>query len=119
MRTLLPKAITELDVELRGDPEGLERLADVVSIKLPQCDGLYSALQLATAARHRRLDVMLSLLVLSPLGNAAVHLAVLARWCDPHGHLLLAHDPREDGVPRLSGASGLGVQRHVRVEVRR
>lgn len=123
-RTDIPVIADEAIVSV-ADLDGLHGLADAVNIKLPKCGGIYQAHQLATAARDRGLDVMLGCLVSSSLSTApAVHLAALARWCDLDGHLLLAHDPwtglgGEDGVLRPSGASGLGVQRHVRAEVRR
>lgn len=108
--------IADEDAHAVADIPRLAGAVHGVNIKLAKCGGITAAVRCAELAAVHGLDVMLGCLAASSLGLApAVHLAARARWVDLDGHLLLARDPwsgigGEDGVLRLTGAPGLGVE---------
>ncbi|HEY4200965.1 MAG TPA: N-acetyl-D-Glu racemase DgcA [Devosiaceae bacterium] len=90
---------------------GLTSLAELggryeaINIKLDKTGGLTEALELATAARAAKLDIMVGCMVGTSLAMApALLLAGFARWVDLDGPLLLAAD-RTHGLRYVDGVA--------------
>jgi L-alanine-DL-glutamate epimerase-like enolase superfamily enzyme len=102
-RSAIPIAADEA-VHVAADLDALPDGYGVVNIKLDKTGGLTAALDLATAARARGLDVMTGCMICSSLSIApAWAIAATSSFADLDGPLWLA----EDRIGGVSGANGL------------
>ncbi len=106
-RAALPLAADESCVTAADVPAAAE-VADVATVKLAKCGGLWPALRAVHAARAHGMEVMVGCMVASDAAIAAAcHLTPLADYADLDGSLLLAEDPF-DGVAMPGGVVDLG-----------
>lgn len=124
LRALAPaqRARLALDESLLSpaDAERLVPLCGIFNIKLMKCGGVTPALEIARTAEKNGLSLMWGCSDESRISiAAALHAAFACRatkYLDLDGHLDLARDPArggftiEDGMMRLTGALGLGVE---------
>jgi len=124
LRSISPaqRARLALDESLLSpaDAERLVPLCGIFNIKLMKCGGVTPALAIARTAAAHGLALMWGCSDESRIGIAAALHAAFAspatKYLDLDGHLDLARDPArggftiEDGVMRLTGKLGLGVE---------
>jgi L-Ala-D/L-Glu epimerase / N-acetyl-D-glutamate racemase len=100
------------------DPADVARRRDQghgINIKLMKCGGITRALDLVSAARASKLQVMIGCMIETSLGvTAAAHVSPLCDYADLDGNLLLKKDPFvgvsvREGRLVLPTAPGLGV----------
>jgi L-Ala-D/L-Glu epimerase len=98
------------------DVEKCQGLFHGINIKLTKCSGLTPALRMIEMARKLGMKVMAGSMNESSIGSAAIgHLLPLLDYVDMDGPLLLDEDlasglEMNNGVVRLSGKPGLGVE---------
>jgi L-alanine-DL-glutamate epimerase-like enolase superfamily enzyme len=97
LKPMVPLCADE-SVHTSADLERVARRYQVVNIKLDKTGGLTEALRLLTAARARKLQVMIGCMMCTSLSIApALHIAASADYADLDGPWWLAKD-RDQGV---------------------